>query len=117
MFQHEKGVSLDSRYEGAKSFTPCPQKIGLWAKKRPNLAQNWHFGPNMGIFGPFDLIPNQKTMRTSCRGGFPIMYINYNTSINTANAVYFVNYFRSISIIMSSINAIDHFFSEIPLHQ
>ena len=57
-FQHEKGVSLESRYEGTKIFTPCPQKIGFWAQKRPNLAKNWHFGPNMGIFGPFDLMPD-----------------------------------------------------------
>ena len=42
-FQHEKGVSLESRYEGTKIFTPCPQKIGFGAQKRPNLAQNWHF--------------------------------------------------------------------------
>ena len=42
-FQHEKGVSLESRYEVTKNFTPCPQKIGFWAQKRPNLAQNWHF--------------------------------------------------------------------------
>ena len=42
-FQHEKGVSLESRYEGTKIFTPCPQKIGFWAQKQPNLAQNWHF--------------------------------------------------------------------------
>ena len=39
-FQHEKGVSLESRYEGTKIFTPCPQKIGFWAQKRPNLTQN-----------------------------------------------------------------------------
>ena len=58
--QHEKGVSLDSRYEGIKSFTSCPQKIGFLAQKRPNLAQNWHFWPNVGIFGPFDLMPDQK---------------------------------------------------------
>ena len=69
-FQHEKGVSLESRYEGTKIFTPCPQKIGFWAQKRPNLAKNWHFGPNIGIFGPFDLRPDQKTMRTNCLGGF-----------------------------------------------
>ena len=25
-----------------------------------NLAQKWHFGPNIGIFGPFDLLPDQK---------------------------------------------------------
>merc|ERR1712173_380169 len=69
-FQHEKGVSLESRYKGTKIFTPCPQKIGFWAQKRPNLAKNWHFGPNIGIFGPFDLMPDQKTMRTSCLDGF-----------------------------------------------
>merc|ERR1712016_524214 len=45
-FQHGKGVSLESRYEGTKIFTPCPQKIGFWAKQRPNLAQNWHIGSN-----------------------------------------------------------------------
>merc|ERR1712240_388522 len=32
--------------------------------------KNWHFGPNIGIFGPFDLMPDQKTLRTSCRRGF-----------------------------------------------
>merc|ERR1712004_632241 len=46
-FQHEKGVSLESRSEGTKIFTPCSQKIGFWAQKRPNLAQNWHFGPKI----------------------------------------------------------------------
>ena len=61
--------------EGTKIFTPCPQKIGFGAQKRPNLAQNWHFGPNIGIFGPFDLMPDQKTMQTSCLGGFSIMWV------------------------------------------
>merc|ERR1712004_441027 len=40
------------------------------AQKRPNLAQNWHLGPNIGIFGPFYLRPDQITMRTSCVCGF-----------------------------------------------
>ena len=76
-FQHEKGVSLESRYKGTKIFTPCPQKIGFWAQKRPNLAQNWHFGPNIGIFAPFDLKPDQKTMQTSCLDGFLLCwYVN-----------------------------------------
>ena len=52
-----------------------PHKLGFWAKKRPNLAQNWNCGPNIGIFGPFDLMPDQKTMRTSCLGGFSIMWV------------------------------------------
>ena len=29
----------------------------------------------MGMFGPFDLMPDQKTMRTSCLGGFFIMWV------------------------------------------
>ena len=36
-FQHEKGVSLDSWYEGTKSFTPCPQKIA-------HLSLPWSIG-------------------------------------------------------------------------
>ena len=40
---------------------------------QPTRKAFWHFWPNMGIFGPFDLMPDQKTMRTSCLSGFPIM--------------------------------------------
>ena len=36
---------------------------------------NCHFCPNIGIFGPFDPMPDQKTMRTRCLGGFPIMWV------------------------------------------
>ena len=53
-----------------KFLLPAPKKLDFWAQKRPNLAQNWHFGPNIGIFAPFDLKPDQKTMQTSCVGGF-----------------------------------------------
>ena len=53
-----------------QNFYSLPPKIGFWAQKRPNLAQNWHFGPNIGIFAPFDLKPDQKTMQTSCLDGF-----------------------------------------------
>ena len=42
-------------------------------QKRPNLAKNWHFWPNMGIFGPFNPMPDLKTNRTSCLGGFSVM--------------------------------------------
>merc|ERR1712208_48062 len=62
-FQHKKCVSLESRYEGTKIFTPCPQEIGFGAEKWQNLAQT-------GIFGPFDLMPDQKTMQTSCLCSF-----------------------------------------------
>ena len=38
------------------------------AQKWPNLTKNWHFGP-------FDPMPEQKTMQTSCLGSFYIMWI------------------------------------------
>ena len=51
-----------------KIFSPSPVK-------RPNLAQNWHFWQNIGIFGPFDPMLDKKTMRTSCLGGFSVMCV------------------------------------------
>jgi len=84
-FQSEKGVSMESRYEGTKSFTPCPQKIGFLAQKRPNLAQNWHFWPNVGIFGPFDPMPDQKTMRTCCVGGFSVTWMKKTFATSRKN--------------------------------
>ena len=53
-------------------FKPARRPEG---QKRPNLAKNWHFGPNIGIFGPFDLRPDQKTMWTRCLGGFSVMWV------------------------------------------
>ena len=54
---------------------PNPPKIGFGAQKRPNLAQNWNFGPNIGIFGPFDPMPNPKTMGTRYQGGFSVKWV------------------------------------------
>ena len=54
-----------------------PQKWIL-AQKRPNLAQKRHFWPNIRISivsGPIDLLPEQKTMRTSYLGGLSIMWV------------------------------------------
>ena len=34
-----------------------------------------HFWPNIGIFGPFDPLPNQKIMQTRCLGGFSDMWV------------------------------------------
>ena len=62
-------------YEGTKSFTPSPQNIVFLAKKRPNLAQNWHFWPNIGIFGPFGRMPDQNTMGTSCLGVSSVIWV------------------------------------------
>ena len=53
----------------------------LWKICAPTLLSNFNLQhkfvfflssprANMGIFGPFDLMPDQKTMRTSCLGGF-----------------------------------------------
>ena len=46
-FQHEKGVSLESRYEGTNIFTPCPEKIGFWAQKRAK------FGPKLAFWAKY----------------------------------------------------------------
>ena len=43
-------------------------------QKRPNLAQNWLFWPNIGIFGPFGPMADQKTMRTRCLGCFSVTW-------------------------------------------
>ena len=75
VFNTKKVSHWNSDTRVPKFLLPAPKKIGFWAQKRPNLAQNWHFGPNIGIFGPFDLMPEQKTMRTSCLGGFSIMWV------------------------------------------
>merc|ERR1712173_208203 len=43
-FQHKKGVSLESRYEVTKIFTPCPIKLDFG----PKNGQIW---PKTGILG------------------------------------------------------------------
>ena len=53
-----------------QNFYLLPQKLGFFAQKRPNLAQNWHLWPNVDIFGPLELMADQK--RTRCLGGFPL---------------------------------------------
>ena len=58
-----------SCYIGTKTFASSQKK---------NLAKNWHFfhfGPNIGIFGPFCFMPDQKTMRTKCLGSFSVMWV------------------------------------------
>ena len=45
-----------------------PIKIGI-------NDQIWLFWPNTGIFGPLDLLPDHKTMRTRCLGGFSVMWV------------------------------------------
>ena len=38
-------------------------------------SSKWHFWPNIGIFGPFGPMPDQKPMQTRCLGGFSIMWV------------------------------------------
>ena len=46
--------------EGARGFTLSPQKMDFW--------------PKHVIFGPFGLMPNQKTMQKRCCGAFPLCW-------------------------------------------
>ena len=39
------------------------------------LTNACYFWTNIGIFGPFDLLPEQKTMRTSYLGGLSIKWV------------------------------------------
>ena len=32
----------------------------IFGPKWPNLAQNWHFWPNIGVFDPFGLMAEKK---------------------------------------------------------
>ena len=51
-----------------KVLLPPPQKMDFW----PQNDQIW---PKTGIFGPFDIMPDQKTMGTSCLGGYAFLDI------------------------------------------
>ena len=42
-----------------------PLQKRSFGPKRPNAASKWHLWPNIGIFGPFDRLPDQKTMQTT----------------------------------------------------
>ena len=88
MFSTRKRCLIGFPTRGYQNFYSLPPKIGFWAQKRPNLAQNWHFGPNIGIFGPFDLMPEEKNIRTSCLGGCDAGCISHHTYllyINSSN--------------------------------
>ena len=45
---------------GYQKFYLLPEKLGCLADKRANLAKNWLFWPNIGIFGPFGPMPDHK---------------------------------------------------------
>ena len=52
-----------------------PWKLGFLAHKQPNSAKTWLFWPNIGFLGPVDPMPNQKSMRTRCLGGFSVTWV------------------------------------------
>ena len=39
------------------------------------VVHDLHFWPNMGIFGPFGPMADQKTMRTRCLGGSSVTWV------------------------------------------
>ena len=61
---------FSTRQRVPKVLLPPPKKIDFWPKNGQILPKNWHFWPNMGVFGPFDPMPDQKRMRTRCVGLF-----------------------------------------------
>merc|ERR1712047_161078 len=75
MFSARKRCLIGVPVRGYQNFYSLPSKIGFWAQKRPNLAQNWHFGPNIGIFGPFDLMPDQKNNADKLPKWFSVMLV------------------------------------------
>ena len=40
----------------------------------PKICTFGYFGPNIGLSGPFDAMPDHKIMRTRCLGGFLIYW-------------------------------------------
>ena len=55
---------------GYQNFYLLCKNYDFRPEKQPNFAQNWYFWPNIGIFGPFGLKTDQKTMRTMLKWFF-----------------------------------------------
>ena len=76
MFSTQKRCLIGILIWGYQNFYSLPpKKLDFGPKKRPNLAQNWHFGPNIGIFGPFDLMPDQSTNADRLSRWFSVMLV------------------------------------------
>ena len=87
MFSIQKWCLIGSLIWGNQKFYSIPPKNGFLAQVWPNLAKNWHFWPNIGIFGPFDPIPDQKTMQTRCLGGFSVTWVEHGFNMNMVDIV------------------------------
>ena len=57
-----------------KFLLPAPKKLDFGPKNGQIWPKTGIFGKNMGM-GSFDPMPDQKTMWTSCLGGFSVMLV------------------------------------------
>ena len=65
------------RYIGTNLLLP-PVRLGVLVRKGQiwsKICSFGHFGLNIGIFGPFRPMSDQKTMRTRCLGVFSVMWL------------------------------------------
>ena len=58
------GTKTFASSQKKKDFGPKTAKIGIIG----------HFGPNIGIFGPFRPMPYQNIIQTRYLGGFTVMW-------------------------------------------
>ena len=73
MFSTQKRCLIGLPIWGYQKFYSLPPKNWIFGPKTAKFCPKWAFLAkygNMGIIGPFDLMPDQKTMRTSCLAGF-----------------------------------------------
>ena len=66
--------AMRKRCLGGSSFMWVP-KLDFGPKNGqiwPKICICGHFGPNIGLYGEFGAMPNQKTTRTMCLVGFPL---------------------------------------------
>ena len=53
-------------------------------------------GPNIGIFGLFDPMPDQKTMQIRCLGGFPLVGGCGARAISRKTPIYFIDWLSNM---------------------
>ena len=73
--QCKQGVKVVSPLRRYQNFCFLPSKLGFWVQIWPKRCIVGHFGPNIGIFGSFDTMNDQKTMQTKCLGGFSVTWV------------------------------------------
>ena len=76
MFSTRKRCLIGIPIRGYQNFYSLPPKNWILGPKTAKFGQKWHFWPNIGIYGPFGPMPVQRTMRTRCLGGFPVVWVS-----------------------------------------